>query len=90
MGRGQLIKEDALIEALDKGWIAGAGLDVFEEEPLPADSPLWSMENVFISPHVSGFTRHYDDRATDLFVENLKRYVNGDPLLNEVDRTTGY
>ena len=90
VGRGKLIKEEELTRALEKGWIAGAGLDVFEEEPLPADSPLWSMNNVIISPHISGFTQHYDDRATDLFAENLRRYVNNEPLLNLVDRNAGY
>ena len=79
-----------LIRALKKGWIAGAGLDVFSTEPLPADSPLWKMENVIISPHVSGFTHHYDERAVDLFCENLRRYLAGEPLLNVVNREEGY
>jgi len=90
VGRGPVIDETALIKALRKGWIAGAGLDVFDQEPLPADSPLWSMGNVLLSPHVSGFTPHYDDRAVDLFCANLKRYLAGKPLLNEVDRQAGY
>ena len=90
IGRGPIIKEDDLVKALKKGWIAGAGLDVFEQEPLPAKSPLWGMENVLLSPHVSGFTPHYDDRATDLFAENLRRYLAGEPLLNLVNRERGY
>jgi phosphoglycerate dehydrogenase-like enzyme len=90
VGRGELINEAALIRALENKWIAGAGLDIFEEEPLPSDSPLWSMSNVVISPHISGFTPHYDDRAIDVFVENLRRYLNYEPLINLVDRDSGY
>lgn len=90
IGRGGLIDEKALVKALKKGWIAGAGLDVFEEEPLPADSPLWSMENVILTPHISGFTPHYDRRAVDLFAENLRRYLAGETLLNRVNREVGY
>ena len=90
VGRGGLIKEEDLVKALKKGWIAGAGLDVFETEPLPDDSPLWTMENVILTPHVSGFTPFYDDRMTDLFAENLRRYLAGEPLLNLVNRETGY
>lgn len=90
VGRGGVVDQAALIRALKKGWIAGAGLDVFEKEPLPADSPLWSMDNVIISPHVSGFTPHYDDRAIDLFCANLGRYLAGEQLINLVDRRTGY
>lgn len=90
VGRGDIIDENDLIRALKKGWIAGAGLDVFSTEPLPADSPLWKMENVIISPHVSGFTHHYDERAVDLFCENLRRYLAGEPLLNVVNREEGY
>lgn len=90
IGRGSIINESDLVKALKKGWIAGAGLDVFETEPLPADSPLWQLENVIISPHISGFTPHYDERATDLFSENLKRYLSGRPLLNIVNRENQY
>lgn len=90
VGRGPVVKEADLVRGLRKGWIAGAGLDVFETEPLPADSPLWGMENVIISPHVSGFTPYYDERATDLFAENLRRYLASEPLLNLVDRDAGY
>lgn len=90
VGRGAIVDEEALAKALTKGWIGGAGLDVFATEPLPADSSLWSLENVIISPHVSGFTPYYDERATDLFVENLRRYLNGRPLLNVVQREEGY
>jgi phosphoglycerate dehydrogenase-like enzyme len=90
LARGGLVDEEALVEAIRQKQIAGAALDVFEKEPLPADSPLWQMEQVIISPHVSGFTPHYDDLASDLFAENLRRYVAGEPLLNLVDRERGY
>ena len=90
VGRGSLINEGDLIKALKKGWIAGAGLDVFETEPLPDDSPLWMMENVILTPHVSGFTPYYDDRMTDLFVDNLRRYLAEGKLLNLISRETGY
>ena len=90
VGRGAIVNESDLVKALKKGWIAGAGLDVFETEPLPADSPLWSLDNVILSPHVSGFTHLYDERVTDLFAENLRRYLAGDPLLNLVSREAGY
>ncbi len=90
VGRGPIINENALIKALKKGWIAGAGLDVFETEPLPADSPLWGMDNVIISPHISGMTPAYDERVVDLFVTNLRRFLANEPLLNLVERERGY
>ncbi len=92
LGRGGVVDEAALVDALRRGHIAGAGLDVFAEEPLPVESPLWQMdgERVIISPHVAGFTPHYDDRASDLFAENLRRYLAGEPLLNLVERERGY
>lgn len=90
VARGQVVDEAALTAALKQGRIAGAALDVFEEEPLPSDSPLWELPNVVISPHISGFTPHYDERATDLFAENLRRFITGEPLLNVVNRSSGY
>jgi phosphoglycerate dehydrogenase-like enzyme len=90
IARGQIVDEAALIQALQEGWIAGAGLDVFETEPLPADSPLWEMENALISPHVAGFSPRYDERAAALFAQNLARYIAGEPLLNLVDKELGY
>lgn len=90
VGRGKLIDEAALVEALDKGWIAGAGLDVFEVEPLSANSPLWKQDNVILSPHVAGFTPSYDRRAIEIFGRNLRRYLDGRPLLNLVNREHGY
>jgi phosphoglycerate dehydrogenase-like enzyme len=90
VGRGSVINEADLIQALRKGWIAGAGLDVFETEPLAPDNPLWQMENVIISPHISGFSPNYDERAAAVFEENLRRYVTGEQLLNVVDRREEY
>jgi phosphoglycerate dehydrogenase-like enzyme len=84
VGRGPIIDQPALIEALQQGTIAGAALDVFEKEPLPEESPLWSMPNVYISPHNSGSTPFSLERAVELFAENLRRFAAGDPLLNEV------
>ena len=90
VGRGEVINEPDLIKALRQGWIAGAGLDVFEKEPLPDDSPLWGMQNVILTPHVSGFSEQYDARAVDLFITNLRRYLAGEPLINLVNREEGY
>ncbi|HQA69948.1 MAG TPA: D-2-hydroxyacid dehydrogenase [Aggregatilineales bacterium] len=90
VARGGIVDEGALIDALRRGHIAGAALDVFEEEPLPPESPLWELPNVILSPHISGVTPHYDERATDLFAENLRRFAAGEPLLNVVSRQRGY
>jgi phosphoglycerate dehydrogenase-like enzyme len=90
VGRGAIIKENDLVRALRRGWIGGAGLDVFEVEPLPPESPLWELDNVILSPHVSGFTPYYDERVVELFAENLRRYLAGEPLLNLVNREAGY
>ena len=90
IARGAIVDEAALVRALSEGWIAGAGLDVFEQEPLPDESPLWAMDNALISPHVAGFTPRYDERATAVFVQNLDRYLSGKPLLNLVDKARGY
>lgn len=84
IGRGALIDEPALIAALREGRIAGAALDVFEEEPLPAASPLWDLPNVIVTPHNSGSTPGNDVRATEIFLDNLGRYVRGEPLRNEM------
>lgn len=90
VGRGGVVDEKALISALAADRIAGAGLDVFEEEPLPAGSPLWNLDNVIISPHVSGNNADYNQKATALFIENLKRYQEKKPLYNRVERELGY
>lgn len=90
VSRGGVIDEAALIRALQEQWIAGAGLDVTKEEPLPADSPLFSMSNVILTPHISGVSVHYDQRLTALFADNLKRYRTGQPLRNQYDPQRGY
>ena len=90
VGRGGVVDEAALLSALQSGEIAGAAMDVFEAEPLPADSPLWKLPNVIISPHVAGNMLDYDDKAARLFTENLKRYLARKDLLNQVSRTRGY
>jgi phosphoglycerate dehydrogenase-like enzyme len=90
VSRGGVVDEGALASAIEKGQIAGAGLDVFAEEPLPADNPLWEMPNVLISPHVAGLSPHYVERAFTLFKENLRRYIAGEDLLNKIDLERGY
>jgi phosphoglycerate dehydrogenase-like enzyme len=90
ISRGALVDEPALIEALRDGEIAGAALDVFAQEPLPESSPLWDMPNVLVTPHVSGGNPHYMRRVTDLFCDNLRRYLSGEPLRNLVDKERGY
>lgn len=90
ISRGAIVDEEALIEALREGRIGGACLDVFAEEPLPAESPLWEMPNVLITPHNSWSSPHIEEREIELFLENLRRYVAGEPLLNVVDKQAGY
>jgi phosphoglycerate dehydrogenase-like enzyme len=90
VSRGGVVDHDALLAALQKKQLAGAGLDVFHDEPLPADSPLWEQPNVIISPHVAGLSPYYIERAFTLFKENLRRYVAGEPLLNRIDLERGY
>lgn len=92
IGRGPIVKEDDLVEALQSGVIAGAGLDVFATEPLPEDSPLWDMENVIVTPHTAGSTEHYTERVVrDVFIPNLKNYLEGEqPSKNLVDYNKGY
>ncbi|NHN33019.1 D-2-hydroxyacid dehydrogenase [Paenibacillus agricola] len=91
IGRGGTTDTAALIEALQSGSIAGAGLDVFEVEPLPADNLLWDMENVIITPHNSGVTEYYQERAMQIFLRNLRDYTEGrEPQLNRVDFKNQY
>jgi len=90
VARGGIVDEQALVKALEEGWIAGAGLDVFATEPLPPDSPLWTLPNVILSPHVSGTREDYVLAATRVFVDNLRRYLQGKRLVNVVDKTRGY
>jgi phosphoglycerate dehydrogenase-like enzyme len=90
VSRGGVVDHAALVQALEKGQLAGAGLDVFPVEPLPSDSPLWSMANVIVSPHVAGLSPHYVERAFLLFKENLRRYVAGEELVNKLDLEREY
>ncbi|GHO43629.1 D-2-hydroxyacid dehydrogenase [Ktedonospora formicarum] len=90
VARGRVIDERALITALREGWIGGAGLDVTEEEPLPADSPLFSLPNVILTPHISGESVHYNKRLSELFADNLRRYRAGEPLHNMYEPSRGY
>jgi phosphoglycerate dehydrogenase-like enzyme len=90
VSRGGVVNHAALTAALRERRIAGAALDVFPDEPLLPDSPLWKLPNVIITPHISGITPHYDQRAADLFAENLHRYLAGLPLHNRVDARRGY
>ena len=90
IGRGAIVDEAAMIEALQAKRIAGAALDVFTVEPLPKESPLWRLENVMITPHHSGSSPHANERTLKLFAENLRRYKAGEPLINRVDLEAGY
>ena len=90
VGRGASVDEVALAEALREGRIAGAAVDVFAQEPPPAGHPLYAVDGVIVSPHVSGFLPSYDDKCSVLFAENLRRFLGGEPLLNLVDRARGY
>ncbi|MDX1437147.1 MAG: D-2-hydroxyacid dehydrogenase [Anaerolineales bacterium] len=90
ISRGNILDHQALIQALEAGKIRGAALDVFPEEPLPPDSPLWQMPNVILTPHLSGITPYYDQRAAALFIENLNRYLTELPLYNQIDLQRGY
>jgi phosphoglycerate dehydrogenase-like enzyme len=90
VGRGGVIDEDALIDALRSGKLAGAALDVFEEEPLPETSPLWDLENVIVSPHTAALSWHENERIVELFAENLRRYLRGDQLVSRVRTSVFY
>lgn len=93
VARGRLVDQAAMVEALEVGQIRGAGLDVFEKEPLPSDSPLWGFPNVVVTPHVSGVTRGYWKRESDLIVRNLERFLQDAPTSeweNVVDKGAGY
>ena len=90
VARGCVIDEAALMHALKEGPMAGAALDVFEQEPLPEDSPLWDFDNLMVTPHISGASRAHLRRSFELLLENIKRFVNDEPLLNLVDKERGY
>jgi phosphoglycerate dehydrogenase-like enzyme len=84
VGRGELVDQQALTEALAAGRLGGAGLDVFDPEPIPEDDPLWDLPNVIISPHNSGSSDGTASRVVEIFLENLRCFVNGNPLRNEM------
>ena len=90
VARGALIDESALVDALESGHVGGAALDVFQEEPLSPDSPFWVIPNVLVCSHSAGTSDHENERITDIFCENLRRYLAGEPLLNVLDTATMY
>lgn len=90
IGRGGIVVEDALVDALRSGRLAGAALDVFEEEPLPDDASVWNVPNLLITAHYAGSTKHYDARALEVFIENIERWVAEEPLTRVVDKQRGY
>jgi phosphoglycerate dehydrogenase-like enzyme len=90
VGRGRAVDEDALIEALRSGKLAGAALDVTAKEPLPPESPLWELENVILSPHTAALSWHENERIVELFAENLRRYLRDDELLSRVRTSLFY
>jgi len=90
IGRGGVIDEGALVEAVRSGQLAGVGLDVTEVEPLPSDSPLWNEPNILLTPHSAGFTKKLREKKTRWFTDNLRRYIKGEPLQGLVDPARGY
>jgi phosphoglycerate dehydrogenase-like enzyme len=91
IGRGSVVNEAALVESIKNGYLSGAALDVFEVEPLPEDSPLWTMENVIVSPHSTDVVPELVNRLqVDLFCENLRRYLGGEPLVNILNKELLY
>ena len=90
VSRGGVIKNSALKVALQEKKFAGAALDVFEQEPLPKDHPLWDTPNLIITPHIAGVSIHYNERSVNLIIENLKRYIDDNSLLNTFDQECGY
>ena len=90
VSRGAIVDEEALINALRSGKLAGAGIDVFEREPLPPDSPLWELQNVVLTPHIGGRSDKTHLRIFERFMENLRRFMSGEPLVGVVDKRAGY
>jgi phosphoglycerate dehydrogenase-like enzyme len=90
ISRGALVDEPALVRALKEGWIAGAGLDVTRQEPLPADHPFWDCPNLILTCHTAGFSPERRLRLVGLLADNVRRYSNGLPLVNVVDKSRGY
>ena len=90
IGRGRTVRLDDLVAALHAGEIAGAGLDVFEVEPLPADHALWAAPNVLLTPHTAGYGPYLDDRRLDIILDNCRRFAAGQPLRNVVDKAAWF
>ena len=90
VARGEHVVEPDLIEAVRSGHLAGAALDVFPQEPLPADNPIWKQPNVIVTPHVAGVSKNFDAHATELFAANLRRYIDGAAVYNRFDLEKGY
>jgi D-2-hydroxyacid dehydrogenase (NADP+) len=90
VSRGSLFDDMALVKALREGWIAGAGLDVFPQEPPPPDHPIYEFPNVVMTAHTSGWSPDRQVRVIELFAENVRRYAGGLPLINVVDKQAGY
>jgi phosphoglycerate dehydrogenase-like enzyme len=90
VARGRLIDDAALVRALEAGRIAGAGLDAFQEEPLPVAHPFWGLPNVLITPHTAAFAADYWPAVVDQFLENMRRYKKGEALMNVIDKRAGY
>lgn len=90
VGRAKIVDTDALIAALKSGHLGGASLDVFPQEPLPSDHPLWSTPNVILTPHTSGFRRGHWDEVVDLYAENIQRWLKGEPLKYRIEPELGY
>ena len=90
VGRGPVVDEGALVEALERGRIRGAALDVFETEPLPAESKLWRLPNVLLSPHCADHVPGWVDEAMRVFLRQLERFRRGEPLQDVVDKAGGY
>ena len=90
IGRGLTTRLDDLVAALEAGEIAGAGLDVFEREPLPADHPLWTLPNVLITPHMAGYGPYLNDRRFEIILDNCRAMLTGAPLRNVVDKTAWF
>ena len=90
LGRGASVDTNALMKALENGKLKAAALDTFEEEPLPANNPLWHTKNLYITPHIGGPIPHYSHLLTEIFIDNLRRYLDGRPLGTIVDKTKGY